>query len=134
MTRKLPSRVRRPNIQSTAIRRESLKMSSKLGRIPKGNPKNQLSSWRRVDSQKSMELLVLYRRFVTLLRAHRTAARDERLSCPVLAKLRMVRLFSCFCYFDFLSDIRKKNNHLFQDFIHPDLSFYREHPSHQDKK
>ena len=114
MTRKLPSRVRRPNIQSTAIRRENLKMLSKLGRIPKGNPKNQLSSWRGVDSQKSMELLVLYRRFVTLLRAHRTAARDERLFCPVLAKLRMVRLLSCFCYFDFF--ITKKNQSLVSRF------------------
>ncbi|KAL5679783.1 hypothetical protein ACJX0J_006168, partial [Zea mays] len=89
VTRKLPNWVRRPNIQSTTIRRESSKMSAQVIRSPKKYSKNQLSYWRRVDSQKSMELLVLYRCFVTLLRARRTAAREERLSCPVPAKLRM---------------------------------------------
>jgi len=64
-------------------------MSALLVRSPKRSPKIQLSSRRRVDSQKSVELLVLYRLCVTPLRARRTAAREERLSCPVLANLRM---------------------------------------------
>jgi hypothetical protein len=88
VSRKLSSRVRHLNIQSTAIRRESMKMPALLVRSPKRSPKNHLSSRRRVDSQKSVELLVLYRLCVTLLRAHMTAAREERLSCPVLAKLK----------------------------------------------
>ena len=96
MTRKLFSRVRHLNIQSTAIRRGSMKMSALLVRSPKRSPKIQLSSRRRVDSQKSVELLVLYRLCVTPLRARRTAAREERLSCPVLANLRMVRSLFCF--------------------------------------
>jgi hypothetical protein len=91
VTRKLFSLVRRLNIQSTAIRRESMKMSALLVRRPKRFPLNQLSSWRRVVYLRSLVLLVLYKQCVTLLRARRTAAREERLSCPVLAKLRMVR-------------------------------------------
>jgi len=101
VTRKLFSRVRHLNIQSTAIRRGSMKMSALLVRRPKRSPKNQLSSQRRVGSQKSVELLVLYRLCVTPLRARRTAAREERLSCPVLANLRMVRSLSFFYYFRF---------------------------------
>jgi len=100
VTRKLFSRVRHLNIQSTAIRRGSMKMSALLVRSPKRSPKIQLSSRRRVDSQKSVELLVLYRLCVTPLRARRTAAREERLSCPVLANLRMVRSLSFFIILD----------------------------------
>jgi len=83
VTRKLFSRVRHLNIQSTAIRRGSMKMSALLVRRPKRSPKNQLSSRRRVGSQKSVELLVLYRLCVTLLRARRTAGQQqEKKGCP----------------------------------------------------
>ena len=75
-------------------------MSALLVRRPKRSPKNQLSSRRRVGSQKSVELLVLYRLCVTPLRARRTAAREERLSCPVLANLRIVRSLSFFIILD----------------------------------
>lgn len=85
MTRKLSSRVRRLSIQSTTIRKENMMMPAQLVRYPKRLPVNQLSNWRRVDYQKSMELLVLCRLYMTLLRVRRTAVREEG-SCPVLAK------------------------------------------------
>jgi hypothetical protein len=90
VTGKLSSRVKRLNTQSIAIRRGSMKILALLGRSPKQSPKNQLSSWRKVDSQKSMEPPVLSKQSVTLLKAHRIAVREERLCCPVQAKQRMV--------------------------------------------
>jgi hypothetical protein len=90
VTGKLSSMAKRLNIQSMAIRRGSMKILALLGRSLKRSPKNQLSSWRKVDSQKSMEPPVLSKQPVTLLKAHRIAVREERLCCPVQAKQRMV--------------------------------------------
>jgi hypothetical protein len=89
VTGKLSSRVKHLNIQSIAIRRGSMKILAQV-KSPKLSPKNQLSSWRRVDSQKSMVPLVSSKRSMTLLRAQKIAVREERSYCPALVKQRMV--------------------------------------------
>lgn len=95
MTRNLPIRVVvRQNIQNAAIRRESMKIRAKLARSPKLPPKNSLSSWRRVDSQKSMGLLLSFRQYMDHQRALRTAVSEERWYSQALVKIRMGQYFA----------------------------------------
>lgn len=97
MARNLSIRVvvRHRNIPSVPIRREGMKILAWLIWSPDEPPKNQLSSWKIVDSQKSMELPVSFRQqHMAHQRVLRIAVREGKLYSPALAKIRMETFFA----------------------------------------